>query len=287
MGPFTGVEPLVGEVIALRTFRVDESGLLLPLYCAPAWYDGVNTATCAPPTGESVTRPHPVPDPWCECGFYAYGSEAALVRQRQARYVQAAVSCWGGVVAGTDGLRAEHARIDALWLHRNVPRWVRLRVASRYPSARIYTELDAMLTQHPPSMLPCYTSRPAPRRAPRVAAVTAGLALLGLGVLPVTTLRAVPVLWLLWLVATAGVGAVAAWLLFGSHGAGHRAAAYLAVGVFAWLLAPVLGLPGWLLRVPLLRGIAVVAGGYLLSLRPGYFPLERPRPERAFCGVHA
>ena len=52
MRAFTGSEPLVGEVIGLRTFRVDESGLLLPLYSDQAWYDGPNCATCAPPTGE-------------------------------------------------------------------------------------------------------------------------------------------------------------------------------------------------------------------------------------------
>ena len=51
MQPFAGAEPLVGEVVGLRTFRVDESGLLLPLYSNLAWYDGPNTATCAPPTG--------------------------------------------------------------------------------------------------------------------------------------------------------------------------------------------------------------------------------------------
>ena len=32
MGQFSGSEPLVGEIVGLRTFRVDESGLLLPLY---------------------------------------------------------------------------------------------------------------------------------------------------------------------------------------------------------------------------------------------------------------
>ena len=58
-------------------------------------------------------------------------------------------------------------------------------------------------------------------------------------------------------------------------------------GVLAWLVAPSLGLAGWLLRLPLLRGLLVAAGGYLTSLRPGFFPVERTPRERAFCGVRA
>ena len=77
---FTGSEALVGEVVGLRTFRVDESGLLLPLYSDLAWYDGTNTATCAPPTGDAPRGTHPVADPDCECGFYAYGHPEAATR---------------------------------------------------------------------------------------------------------------------------------------------------------------------------------------------------------------
>ncbi len=75
------------------------------------------------------------------------------------------------------------------------------------------------------------------------------------------------------------------WLVVGTRGAGHLAAAFVMAGVLAWLLAPVFGISGWLLRVPLLRGIAVAVGGYLLALRPHYFPIVRTPRERAFCGV--
>ena len=40
MDRFSGSEPLVGEIVGLRTFRVDESGLVLPLYSNLSWYDG-------------------------------------------------------------------------------------------------------------------------------------------------------------------------------------------------------------------------------------------------------
>lgn len=281
---FSGSEPLVGEIVGLRTFRVDESGLLLPLYSNLAWYDGTNTATCAPPTGDHPSA-HPVPDPDCECGFYAYGSETAAAHSRQSRYVQAVVSCWGGVVAGTQGVRAEHARIDAVWLHPNVPGSARRRVAARYPSARVYADRAAMLGEHPLSELPCYAAPPPRRVASRAALVGAGVALLGLGLVPPAVLAAVPALHGLWLAVTVASGLLAAWMLVGSHSTGHVAAAVVVGGVFAWCLAPAFGIAGWLLRAPLLRAIAVGAGGFLLSLRPGYFPIEQGRRERAFCGV--
>src|SRR6266487_6407819 len=101
MGEFSGTQLLVGEVVGLRAFRVDDSGLLLPLYSEHAWYDGPNTAVCAPPTGHHPRGPHQVPADDCECGFYAYGDPAATARNRHCRYVQAVVSCWGGIVAGT------------------------------------------------------------------------------------------------------------------------------------------------------------------------------------------
>jgi hypothetical protein len=282
---FSGTEPLVGEIVGLRTFRVDESGLLLPLYSHLSWYDGPNTATCAPPTGDHPRHPHAVPDPGCECGFYAYGTEAAASHNRHTRYVQAVVSCWGNVIAGTHGIRAEHARIDAIWLNPNVAPWTHKRVAAHYPSARIYTDRCAMLAEHPLSTLDCYEPSPRHRVAPRLGAAGVGAALLALGLLPTAWLRQTAPLWDAWLITTLAVGALAVWLLVGARGPGHRAAALLTAGVLAWLVAPLLGPPGWLLRLPLLRGILVAAGGYLLSLRPGFFPVEHSPHDRAFCGV--
>lgn len=285
MGQFGGTQPLVGEIVGLRTFRVDDSGLLLPLYSNGAWYDGTNTATCAPPTGDHHRAPHPVPSDECECGFYAYGSTAAAKQNRHTRYVQAVVSCWGQVVAGTQGVRAEYARIDAIWLHPEAPKSLRSRVASRYPSARMYADVDAMLGEHPLSELSCY-DRPQPLRTSSKVAAAVGLAaLLGLGLLPAGMLHGTDALWDLWVVATAAVAALTAWLLVGSHGVGHFAAAFVVGGVLAWLVAPLFGVSGWLLRVPLLRGLAVAAGGYLLTLRPHYFPIVKTPRERAFCGV--
>lgn len=282
-----GTEPLVGEIVGLRTFRVDDSGLLLPLYSTEAWYDGPNTATCSPPTGDRNRRPHRVPDDDCECGFYAYSGVAAARRNPQARDVQAVVSCWGGVIAGTQGFRAEHARIDAIWLHLHASRELRHRVAVRYPSARLYADASAMLAEHPPSRLECYQPVAAHHPARTAAGAVAVAAVLALGVLPYDWLRHSPLLWASWLLAVGAALVLTGWLALGARSLGHLAAAVVMAGVIAFLLAPALGLPGWLLRLPLLRGLASAALSRLVRLRPHYFPVVRtPRP-RAFCGVRA
>jgi hypothetical protein len=114
-----------------------------------------------------------------------------------------------------------------------------------------------------------------------------GLALIVLGVLPIGVLREVDLLWGAWIVATAAAAALTGWLLVGAHGAGHVAAALVMAGILGWLVAPLFGVSGWLLRVPLLRGLGVAVGGYLLTLRPHYFPVVHTPRKRAFCGVGA
>jgi hypothetical protein len=284
---FSGCEPLVGEIVGVRTFRVDESGLLLPLYSSRAWYDGPNTATCAPPTGEPERADHAVPGMDCECGFYAYGTEQAASHNRNARYVQAVVACWGGVVAGTQGVRSQHARIVAVWLHGNVPAWTRRRVATTYPSVAIYSDRRAMLAEHPLSALDCYQPAPPPRVLRRAAAALGLFAVFALGLVPEPLLRDSGPVRGLWLATTVTMGLLAGWPLVGARTPGHRAAAMVTAGVLAWLLAPLFGLAGWLLRAPVLRGVLVAGGGYLLSLRPGFFPVVHSERERAFCGVRA
>src|SRR5947209_3585856 len=51
--PYAGFEPSVGEICALRTFRIGRSGTLCPLFSDTAREDGANLAHCAdvPPGG--------------------------------------------------------------------------------------------------------------------------------------------------------------------------------------------------------------------------------------------
>jgi hypothetical protein len=280
--PFSGAEPLVGEVVGLRTFRVDETGLLLPLYSNQAWYDGTNTASCDPPVG--AARPeHPVVAPDCECGFYAYGSEGAAASNRQLRYVQAVVSCWGRVVAGTQGFRAEHARIDALWLAPNLPKWTRARVLMRYPGACVYDDRAAMLAEHPLSYLPCYEAPPRRPVLRRGALTLFAAAVMVLGLLPWSWIDGVVLV--LWAVVMGWLGLAIAALATLQRRPGRGAGIGLLLFAVAWLAAPAFGLVGWVLRLPVLRAAAVAAVGYLVALRPGYFPIVTAPRERAFCGV--
>ena len=281
MQPFAGTaDYLVGEVVALRTFRVEESGRLLALYSDQYWYDGANTAVC--PRAE-----HGAPADGCDCGLYAYGSAQAAAQNRGTRYVQAVVSCWGDVVAGTQGVRAQHARIDAVWLHPAAPPWLRSRVANRYPSARVYDDAEQMLAAHPLSTLPSYDPG-ATRDVRSLAGVIAGsVAGLALGALPLDVLRGSGVLWALWLAAVGVAAAATAWCALGARFPGRLVAAALGFGLLAWLLAPLFGLAGWLLRVPVLRGVVVAVGSYLLSLRPRHFPIVVPKRERVYYGARA
>ncbi len=285
MDDFGGSEPLVGEIVGLRTFRVDETGLLLPLFSEGCWYDGTNTAICSA-NRNPRRRTHAVPDERCGCGFYVYGSPEAARQNRGTRYLQAVVSVWGNVLAGTKGVRAEHARIEALWLHPSAPAWLRQRVAVRYPNARLYAEPEAMLAEHPLTHLSCYEPVVPRRRAPRAAAAIGLVAALALGALPSDTLHALAPLWYLWLVATAGVAGTVAWLALGARFTGHGAAAVLTLGLLAWMIAPLCGLSGWLLRLPVLRGLVVGVGGWLLaSLRPRHFPVAATLSERTYFGA--
>ncbi len=46
MEAYAGFEPRVGEIRALRTFRIGPGGVLYPLFSNTPWSDGTNTARC-------------------------------------------------------------------------------------------------------------------------------------------------------------------------------------------------------------------------------------------------
>ena len=286
-GHLQRTQPLVGEVVGLRSFRVDEAGRPRPLHSDTVWYDGPNTAVCTPPTGDR-RLPHTVPDDGCECGFYAFGTREAAGRTRQMRYVQAVVSCWGGVVAGTRGVRAQYARIDALCLPPTPRR--RSAVASRSATPR---------RDCSPTPRPWWPSIRSARRPATAGGAAVPLAVgcarsgrgrgigdgPGFGVLPYSLLRSVQPLFELWLGVTVLAVVASGWPLVGSRGVGHRAAAYVVAGVAAWLVAPVFGLWGWLLRLPLLRGLLVTGLGLAAGLIPHHFPVVPEPKRRTFRGV--
>ena len=122
MEAYAGFDPRVGEIRALRTFRIGPGGVLYPLFSNTPWSDGTNTARCRAGGASDESAEHRAPEPDCTCGFYAYACEAAAAEYPNARHVLATVACWGRVIAGTRGIRAEHGRIEAIWMSETVPR---------------------------------------------------------------------------------------------------------------------------------------------------------------------
>ena len=260
MDVYSGSDLRVGEIRAVRTFRVGPGGLLYPLFSDAPWSSGTNTASCRfAPTENGMGRCS-VPEPDCTCGFYAYACEAAATEFPNARYILAVVACWGHVIAGTRGIRAQHARIEAIWMSDIVPSDLAAQVRDRYPTASIHHDKSAMLAEHPPTVLDCYQTEPTPER-------TANRRLLRCVVLAAFVLGALPRHWLgssldtsiAW-GATVGLFVVGA-LVLGRRrpGIAWERHALLFGAVALWLIAPYANLAGsLLLRIPLIQ-IAALA----------------------------
>jgi hypothetical protein len=272
--PYAGFEPQVGEIRAVRTFRIGPGGWLYPLFGSDAWRDGANQARCRL---AGVGRPvHEPPEPDCTCGFYAYGDETWAAEYPHARHVVAVVSCWGRVIAGTRGLRCQHARIEAVWMSTAVPADLRAAVAGNYPSTQVMDDRADLLAAYPPTRLDCYdtptpaTPTPAWRRYLVGAAVVAG-------VLPTRWLSVLPA-WRLLLAALFAGLLVAAFVLSrrpASDIAAHRRSLfYMALGL--WTVTPMTGVTGLaLFRLPLLQiaGLSVVQR-VSLARSAGRFPAQ-------------
>jgi hypothetical protein len=256
MTDYSGFEPQVGEIRALRTFRIGPGGVLYPVFTNGPWMPGTNTSVCRLPSflvGDDP--PHRAPAPGCSCGFYAYGTEPAAAEYPQARHVLGVVSCWGRVIAGTRGLRAERARIEALWMSASVPPELVTDVTARYPSTRIHADRREMLAQHPPTELDCYELDPPSRRGIRrlVIGLVVAIALV-VGSLPATAITGTVALQVLWGVESALLIAGAFVLRKRRSDTGAKRLMLLAFALVLWLDAPFAGIAGIvLLRLPMIQ----------------------------------
>ena len=157
-------EPMVGEVTALRSFRITDDGYFLPLTDAGGhqpWPTETSSAKCA------RDRPHKAPDPDCTCGFYAYGNRSWIEREGQynwSRLVLAAVHCSGRLVAGEKGLRGEKMRLVACYVSKGLPKRVRELLHEHYPEVEFFTSRKALLTAHPETPLSTYNEPPKARK---------------------------------------------------------------------------------------------------------------------------
>jgi hypothetical protein len=109
-------------VVAFRSWRVVDGGLR-SVYLPQLWTERDITAECmsaeAPDADASRTAPpgHSAPDRGCTCGVYAYYDPDRNFPTVDYRGVIGIVSLWGTIELHEDGMRAEHARVEALALY--------------------------------------------------------------------------------------------------------------------------------------------------------------------------
>lgn len=270
----------VGELRAVRSFRLADDGRLYPIYSDQPWLPGDNRAVC------NRGRDHAAPAAECHCGFYAYSDPRWAGEQPPAKQLLAVVELWGTLEVGTRGLRGSEARLAAIWLSpRSVDEELAARVRAQYPGVAIYRDRDRMLTEHPVTALPEY-QRPRLAEATRATLRRLGVATAAagwlLGCIPIHHLLAVPVLAALWLGVLAATVLTAAVAVI-VQGASPVTAVSLMLT--CWLLTGTAGplAQVWLPRVPLILGALVVAA---LWRDLGQVGGEIPRADGPAAAVH-
>jgi len=117
---------LVEPVVGFRAWRIVGGRLMSP-YIPVRWEARVMHAECLPANRRLlfgagwVAEPHASPHPDCKCGIYAYHRPGVRTWFGEFETVEGVVSCWGRIEVHADGLRAEHARVEALALPRTAP----------------------------------------------------------------------------------------------------------------------------------------------------------------------
>ncbi len=113
---------LIEPVVAFRSWRVVD-GALRSVYLPVFWTERDVTATCmgseAPDAHAPRSAPpgHSAPDRGCTCGVYAYYEPDMNFSTVDYRGVIGIVSLWGTIELHDAGMRAEHARVEALALY--------------------------------------------------------------------------------------------------------------------------------------------------------------------------
>jgi hypothetical protein len=112
---------LIEPVVAFRRWRTFGGQLRSP-YVPVFWDEPVLHAECQasryhPAQKNAAHEPHSAPHPDCSCGIYAYLEPDREFPMIDYRGVTGIVTLWGNVEVHTDGMRAEHARVEALALY--------------------------------------------------------------------------------------------------------------------------------------------------------------------------
>lgn len=110
---------LVVPVVGFRAWRIVGDRLHSPYI--PCRWDGRDMHAVCFPANRSLTRgvgwldgEHDAPHADCQCGVYAYHAPGTQRWYGEWHWVEGVVTVWGRIEAHRDGLRAEHARIQAL-----------------------------------------------------------------------------------------------------------------------------------------------------------------------------
>jgi hypothetical protein len=143
----SGAPDLAAPVVGFRAWRVIDDRLTSP-YIPVRWEGRLMHAACYPANRNLVfgdgwlREPHVSPHPRCRCGIYAYHHPQLSPYVGEFEWVGGVVSAWGRMEVHRDGLRAEHARIEALALQRG---WGAARTAR---TRRIAAALGADAVAH-------------------------------------------------------------------------------------------------------------------------------------------
>ena len=118
------IEPIVG----FRSWRIFRSGQTAGQLSSPSfpviWSTPTLSAECHRlRTAEDLLREqHSAPAPDCGCGIGAYHAPTAEFSKVDYRGVSGIVTVWGRIEVDSEGMRAEHARVEALAIY---SRWSR------------------------------------------------------------------------------------------------------------------------------------------------------------------
>jgi hypothetical protein len=110
---------LVEPVVGFRAWRVIGDRLLSP-YIPCRWEGRVLHAECFDANRRLqggrgwLAEPHVSPHPDCQCGIYAYHQPGQQAYYGEWEVVEGLVTAWGRLEVHRDGLRAEHAQVEAL-----------------------------------------------------------------------------------------------------------------------------------------------------------------------------
>ena len=109
------IEPIVG----FRYWRIFADGELSSPYFPVRWPERTLRAECRRfrSAEDLLGVAHAAPEPSCGCGIRAYHAPTAQFSKVDFRGVSGIVTVWGRVEFDRDGMRAEHAQVEALGLY--------------------------------------------------------------------------------------------------------------------------------------------------------------------------